>query len=371
MYYFDYSATTPLHTEVLDLINNLNKEVYGNPSSIYTIGKKARVIIENARLQVAESISAKPEQIIFTSGGTESNNQVLWSFVNKTNSHIISSVIEHPAITKVLKTMENFGVKHELVNVDKDGIILINELINKIKSNTRLISIMMANNEIGVIQPLKKIIDIAHDKNILVHTDAVQCLGKIKLDVSRLKVDFLSLSAHKFYGPKGIGAIYIKDPDNIDPFIIGGGQEKGLRAGTEDVSSIAGMGLAAKLASHLIGKKIKLLEKFENKFKKGVLKFYSKAIFNGDQKNKLPGIVNISFPNHRSEILMTKLNRVDIAVSNGSACGAGIIKPSPVLSAIGVDEKTNLSALRFSFGITNTEEQIDFLLKQLKDIVKK
>ncbi len=351
-------------------MNHLNEEMYGNPSSIYSIGRKARNIIENARAQVAESISANPEQIIFTSGGTEANNQIIWSFANKKN-HIISSVIEHPAVTKVLESLELFGLEHELVTVNKYGIISIEELTDKIKDNTSLISIMMANNELGTIQPLNEIINIAHEKNILVHTDAVQCLGKIDLNVSNLKVDFLSLSAHKFYGPKGIGALYIKKPERMIPFICGGGQERGLRAGTENVSSIAGMGLASILAKDLIQEKIILLQRLENDFKNGLLKFYPDAIFNGTQKDKLPGVVNISFPGQQSDILMAKLNRKNIAVSNGSACESGITKPSLVLSAIGLDEKTNLSTLRFSFGITNTKNQIDFLLKQLKSILTK
>ena len=369
MYYFDHSATTPLLPEVIELMNHINKDVYGNPSSTYSIGRKSRSIIENARKQIAKSISARPEQIIFTSGGTEANNHVFWSLMGNSQNHIISNVIEHPAVTKVLGFLNQFGLEHELVGVNKNGVVSIDDINEAIIPETSLVSLMLANNEIGTLQPVQEIVELAKERGILVHTDAVQCLGKIKLDVSTLRVDYLSLSAHKFYGPKGVGILYVREPEKLSPMIIGGGQERNLRAGTENASSIAGMGLAAEIAANSLDKKAELLIELEEQFKSGLNKFFKNAIYNGNQSKKLPGLLNISFPRNRSDIIMTKLDRANIAVSNGSACGSGDIKPSPILSAIGLDDSMNLSTIRFSFGLSNTPQQINYLLNELESIL--
>jgi len=366
MYYFDHSATTPLLPEVSELINDINREIYGNPSSVYSSGRKSRSIIENARNQVANSISANPEQIIFTSGGTESNNHVLWSLLNNNHSHVVSNKIEHPAILKVLHFLSQYGLKYDLVGVMSDGIVSIEEIEKAILPDTSLISLMLANNEIGTIQPIKDVVEIAKKYNVLVHTDAVQCLGKMEVNVLDLGVDFLSLSAHKFYGPKGVGILYAKDPKKLSSLIIGGGQERGLRAGTESISAIAGMGLAAEHCVESLSEKRELLIKLEKKLKSGINKFHKKAIYNGNQSKKLPGLINISFPKNQSNIIMAKLDRDGIAISNGPACGSGDVKPSPVLSEIGLDNQTNLSSLRFSFGSTNTGEEVDYLLNKLE-----
>ena len=371
MYYFDHSATTPIKSEVLDLITKINKSTYGNASSIYTLGRKAKTIIENARYEVAHSISAKPEQIIFTSGGTEANNQVLWSFLKKSNSHIISNPIEHPAINEVLKYLSTIGLSYSLANVKSDGIISIDSIIKNLKPKTALICLMMANNEIGTIQPLKEIIEIAKERKIMIHTDAVQCIGKTELNVSTLGIDFLSLSAHKFYGPKGIGALYVREPKKINSLILGGGQEKGLRSGTENVALIAGMGLACKMAYNSLAEHKKLLKSLETYFKTQLKTIIPNAVFNGNQLNKIPGLVNVSFIGNKSDLILAKLDRENIAVSNGSACGSGNIKTSPVLTALGLNDEVNLSSIRFSFGASNTKDQIDFLLKQLKLILNK
>lgn len=369
MYYFDHSATTPLLPEVTKLMNTLNENIYGNPSSIYSAGRKSRSIIEEARNQIAQSISSKPEQIIFTSGGTEANNQVLWSITNESKKHIIANRIEHPAVTRVLEYLRHFGINYELVEVKKDGIVCVDKIISAIKPNTSLISLMLANNELGTIQPLKEVVEYASKNNIMVHTDAVQCLGKMNVDVTSLGIDFLSLSAHKFYGPKGIGALYVKNPKKIYSLIIGGSQEKDLRAGTENISAIAGMGLAAELSTTSLSQKIKSLQSLEKQFKDGLKNFFNKAVFNGNQLKKLPGIINVSFPNFQSNKMMIRLDRKNIAVSNGSACGSGNIKPSKVLSAIGLDESINLSTLRISFGNSNNKEQVKYLLNSLKSIL--
>tara|TARA_B100001250_G_C19784672_1_gene783564 strand:- start:848 stop:1960 length:1113 start_codon:yes stop_codon:yes gene_type:complete len=369
MYYFDHSATTPIHPDVLDLMHEIGKKTYGNPSSVHKKGRKARSIIEKSRRQIADAIGSEPNKIIFTSGGTESNNQVLWSRLGQKRNHIISNLIEHPAIINVLKFLKNYNINYSLCPVDSKGEISLNNLKKEIKVNTGLISVMLANNEIGTIQPIKKIMNIAIKNNILVHSDAVHCLGKMKLNVTKMGIDFLSLSAHKFYGPKGIGILYIKDKNTISPYLIGGGQESGLRGGTENTASIAGMGLAAKIAVENINQNIKKLNFYESKFISGLKLIYPKAIINGNKQNKLPGLVSASFPGFKSNLLMTKLDRQGIYVANGAACGSGDVKPSTVLNAISLKPEINISTLRFSFGSVNSENQIKYLLQTLNTIL--
>ena len=369
MYFFDNSATTPINEKVLNLIIKTQKDIYGNASSIHQLGRKSKSTIEKAREQVANAIGANPDQIIFTSGGTESNNQVLWSRLGKKKNHIISNTIEHPAILKVLEKLSSFGIKHNLVSVDEKGTVSIDEINAAISTYTGLISIMLGNNEVGTIQPIKKISQLCIEKEVLIHTDAVQCLGKIPIDVKDLGVDFLSLSAHKFYGPKGIGVLYIKNKNLVSPFLIGGHQESGLRAGTEDIASIAGLGLAAELVTSKIDDYMTKLNNLENKFKTGLISFFPQAIFNGNPDNKLPGLISVSFPGFRSDMLMAKLDRAAIAVSSGSACGSGDIKPSTILAEMGINNETNISTLRFSFGSTNSSKEINVLLNTLQLIL--
>ena len=369
--YFDHSATTPVHPNVRNLINVTQKEVYGNPSSTYSPGKKARLMLEKSREQIAKSINTIPSKIIFNSGGTEANNHVFWSMLGNNKNHIISNESEHPAVIKVLQTLKNFGLEYCLVKVDKNGFINLSELESKIKKNTSLISIMLANNEIGTIQPVKQVVEIAKKHNILVHTDAVQCLGKMSVDVQKLGVDFLSLSAHKFYGPKGVGALYAKNPKVLKPLIIGGSQEGSLRAGTENIPYIAAMGLASELATKSLKKNIAYLKSLEFLFKQKLKTQFENLTFNGSQSKKLPGVISVSFPGFSSNILVIKLDREKIYVSNGSACGSGIVKPSHVLKAIGLDDLTNLSTLRFSFGLSNNFKEIETLIHVLKNKILK
>ena len=369
MYYFDHSATTPIHNDVLYLMNEIQRDIYGNPSSVHQLGRKARSTIETARKQVAKSIGAETNQIIFTSGGTESNNHVLWSRLGKKNSHVITNQIEHPAVLKVLKHLSTSGLEHDLISVDDKGYVSLDEIELTISEKTGLISIMLANNEVGTIQPIQKIVGIANQQEVLVHTDAVQCLGKMPLNVVELGIDFLSLSAHKFYGPKGIGILFVKDHSLLSSFIIGAGQENNLRAGTENIASIAGMGLAAELATSALESHIQHLTKLETQFKIGLNSFFKDAIFNGDSENKLPGLLSISFPGFRSDILMAKLDRANMAVSSGSACGSGNVKPSTILSAMGIDDETNISTIRISFGSSNTSLEVDLLLAELKSVL--
>ncbi len=365
--YFDHSATTPVHPDVQDLINITQEKIYGNPSSIYSPGRNARLLLEKSREQVAKSLNTIPAKIIFNSGGTEANNHVLWSMLENNKSHIISNEIEHPAVTKVLQKLKIFGLEHSLIKVNRNGFINLNELESKIKKNTVLISIMLANNEIGTIQPVEQVVKIAKKRGILVHTDAVQCLGKMSVDVQKLGVDFLSLSAHKFYGPKGVGALYAKNPKILKPLIIGGSQEGSLRAGTENIPYIAAMGLASEIATRSLKKNILHIKSLEKQFKQKLQSNFRNIIFNGSQSQKLPGLVSVSFPGFSSDILIIKLDRENIYVSNGSACGSGIVKPSRVLEAIGLDESMNLSTLRFSFGLSNNLEEIETLIHTLKN----
>ena len=369
--YFDHSATTPVHPDIQNLINITQAEIYGNPSSNHSLGRKARSLLEKSREQIAKSINTVPSKIIFNSGGTEANSHVIWSMLGKQKNHVISNEIEHPAVTKVLQKLKIFGLEHCLITVDKNGIINFCELESKIKKNTGLISIMLANNEIGTIQPVEQVVKIAKKYGILVHTDAVQCMGKMSIDVQKLDVDFLSLSAHKFYGPKGIGVLYAKNPKILKPLIIGGGQESSLRAGTENIAYIAAMGLASELATKSLKKNIAHLNSLETQFKQRLKNSFKNIIFNGSQSQKLPGLISVSFPGFSSEILIIKLDREEIYVSSGSACGSGIVKPSHVLSAIGLDESTNLSTLRFSFGLTNNLEEIKILIHILKNKIFK
>ena len=369
--YFDHSATTPVHPDVQNLINIIQKKVFGNPSSIYSLGKEARLLLEKSRAQIAKSINTIPSKIIFNSGGTEANNHVLWSMLGNNKNHIISNEIEHPAVIKVLQRLKSFGLEHCLIKVNKSGFINLSELESKIKKNTGLISIMLANNEIGTIQPVEQVVKIAKKHGILVHTDAVQCVGKMNIDVQKLGVDFLSLSAHKFYGPKGVGALYAKNPKILKPIIIGGSQEDSLRSGTENIAYIAAMGLAFEIATKSLKKNISHIKSLEKQFKQKLQSNLQNIIFNGSQSHKLPGLISISFLGFSSDILVIKLDREKIYVSNGSACGSGIVKPSHVLKAIGLDDSTNLSTLRFSFGISNNFEEIESLVHILKNKILK
>ena len=367
MIYFDHSATTPIRPEVLEQMNIVNRDYFANPSSIYKTGRKSRNLIEKARLQIATAIGAKSDQIYFSSGGTEANNQVLWTIANQKNKHVIISSVEHPAISKVLEKIKPYGVETSTLPVDGKGIVLTNELMNLIRPNTGLISIMLANNEIGSIQPIKEIIKKICNYNIPLHTDAVQALGKIEIDVNELGIDYLSLSAHKFYGPKGVGALFVNKNNNIKPFIIGGDQENGLRGGTENIAGIVGMGLAAELAIKDQNTCVTKLKKLEKHFLNNLKEHIPSAKHN--KTNNLPGLISISFPGNKSNILMAKLDRASIAVSNGSACNTGNIKPSKVLKAIGLDDNINLSTLRISFGKDNTIDEVDFLIKTLIEIL--
>ena len=366
MIYFDHSATTPIHPDVLKQINIINRDFFANPSSIYKTGRKSKLLVENARNQVANAIGADSDQIYFSSGGTEANNQVLWQIIKQEKKHVIISNIEHPAISKVLKKIKTHGIEVSTISVNDQGIVNSDKLLDLIRDDTALVSVMMANNEIGAIQPIKELKQKIKKFQIPFHTDAVQALGKIKINVKELDVDYLSLSAHKFYGPKGVGALYVKSRENLDSLIIGGNQENGFRGGTENISGIVGMGLAAELVTKNQDKWVKSLLKLEKYFLKKIQTQIPDAKHN--KTNNLPGLISISFPGKKSDILMAKLDRANIAVSNGSACSTGNVKPSKVLKAIGLSDDINLATLRISFGKDNTMKEVDYLIKTLREI---
>ena len=365
MLYFDHSATTPIDPSVLSLMNGLNQKMYGNPSSVYDLGRNAKNTIEIARRQFAESINCEPKEIIFTGGGSEANNIVLWNMLHQKRNHVITSSIEHPAILLVLKELEKLGVTHTIIPVDNNGNVNPEDIKNNITPDTGLITIMMANNEVGTIEPIEDIAIIAKDHDILFHSDAIQVLGKLPVDVKKLNVDMMSFSAHKFYGPKGVGALFLKNGVNIKPMIIGGSQEKKMRAGTENVSGIAGLGLAAEIARKSTNEVCPHLEKLENHFRNRILEINHDIIFNGNLKNNLPGLINLTIPNISSDLLLIHLDKQGIAISNGSACSSGTISPSPILKAMGVSDKNNLESIRISAGKHNTIDEVDKLVDSI------
>ena len=371
--YFDNAATTPIKTEVLnEMIPYLTKE-YGNASSLYTIGRNAKRAIENARKQVAELINCKPNEIFFTGSGSESDNTAIkgYAYANKEKgNHIITSKIEHPAVIETCKNLEKHGYEVSYIDVDEEGILKLDELEKNIKNTTILISIMFANNEIGTIQPIEEISKIAHSRNITFHTDAVQALGNTLIDVERQKIDMLSLSGHKINAPKGIGALYIKDGIEVEKFINGGHQEKNKRAGTENVAGIVGLGKACQIANRNIEKHIKYLKKLRDYYIDRLKKeFLEKIRINGSMEKRLPGNANISFKNEDSSKIIYKLDEKGICVSSGSACSSGNTEPSHVLKAIAVPEEYINCAIRTTFGDNNTFEQIDYLIRCLKNII--
>lgn len=366
--YLDHSATTYIKKEVLqEMMPYLTKE-FGNPSSIYPLGKRGKIAIENSREKVAKALNCKDEEIFFTSCGTEANNFVLKgiSFANKAKgNHIITSSIEHPSVINSCKYLEKHGFRVTYLPVDQYGTVSINHLKQAITDKTILISVMTANNEIGTIQPIKQIGKIAYEKGIYFHTDAVQAIGNVPIDTNKYHIDMLSLSAHKFYGPKGIGAIYIRDNLQIEPFMHGGKQENYKRAGTENVASIVGLGRAIEIANNNINEKNKKVSLLRNIFMRRVLNEIDDVKLNGHATNRLSGNVNLSFKHINGSKLAFILGINGVAVSTGSACSCKSNKPSYVLTSIGLSPDDVKSSLRFTFGEENTEDDIDYVMKVL------
>lgn len=370
--YLDNSATTPIKSEVLQEMMPYLTTEYGNASSLYSVGRSAKRAIEKARNRVAELLNCNHNEIYFTGGGSESDNIALkgFAYANKEKgNHIITSKIEHPAILETCKTLERQGFEVSYINVNEDGIIDVEELRKSIKSNTILISVMTANNEVGTIQPIEEIAKIAHDNNIVFHTDAVQAIGNVQIDVEKMRIDMLSLSSHKINGPKGVGALYIKNGIEVEKFINGGHQEKDRRAGTENIAGIVGLGKATEIARKNMEKHIRNLSKVRDYYIKKVQKEIPNIRINGSMENRLPGNANISFKGVNASELIFKLDERGICVSSGSACSSGNTNPSHVLTAMNVPEVYLNSAIRTTFGDNNTFEQVDYVVKILKQII--
>lgn len=371
--YFDNSATTKIKTEVLNAMMPYLTTEYGNASSLYSIGRRAKKAIESARISVAKLINCEPHEIYFTGSGSESDNTALKGYAyanNKKGNHIITSKIEHPAILETCETLEKQGFNVSYINVDEKGLIKIEELKAAIKPSTILISIMAANNEIGTIQPIYEIAKIAHKRNIAFHTDAVQAIGNMPIDVKKMKIDMLSISGHKINAPKGIGALYIGGGINVEKFVNGGHQERNQRAGTENVAGIVGLGKACELANRNMNTHIRNLTKIRDYYFNKLQNEMPKKIWiNGSIENRLPGNANVSFEGISASELIFKLDEKGICVSSGSACSSGNIKPSHVLTAINVPEKYLNSAIRTTFCDSNTFEEVDYLVKSIKNII--
>ena len=372
--YFDHAATTKMSKEVLDAMMPYLTDYYGNASSVYSIGRKSREAVEAAREKVAAAIGAKAKEIYFTAGGSESDNTIIKGVAkakkNKGN-HIITSKIEHPAVLETCKQLEKEGFEVTYLDVDSRGVVDLEQLKDSIKPETILISVMFANNEIGTIQPIKEIGAIAKENHVLFHTDAVQAVGNTPIDVKEMNIDFLSMSAHKFYGPKGVGAMYIRTGVVIDKLIAGGHQERSKRAGTENVPGIVGMGKAIEIACSSIEKNAAYLSGLRNYFMDEVGKRIPHIRKNSNTDCCLPGTANISFKYIEGESLLFMLDAKGICASSGSACTSGSLDPSHVLLAIGVPVEVAHGSLRISIGLENTKEDIDYLLDCLSEIVER
>lgn len=369
--YFDNSATTKLDTSVLEAMLPYLQENYANPSAIYSVGKVAKEAITIARMKIAEAINANVNEIYFTSCGSESDNLAIKgiAFANrKMGNHIITSSIEHPAVLNTCKTLEEFGFRVTYVKPNKLGIIEPESIKKSITSKTILISIMFANNEIGTIQNIKEIARIAKENKIYFHTDAVQAMGNVDINVKELGISALSMSAHKFYGPKGVGVLYVKEGVNFRRIQDGGHQEKGKRAGTENVAGIVGTGKALELATQNLEMNNRKVKTLRDYFLDNIMRKFPNVRINGDLNSRLSGNANICFIGRDGRKILEELDKREICASAGSACSAGLIQPSPVLLAMGLPKNLASSSLRFSFGKNNTLEEIDFLIRVLEEL---
>lgn len=370
--YFDHAATTMVKEEVLKEMLPYFSLNYGNASSLYGIGRKSRRAVENARQQVARAIGAKANEIYFTSCGSESDNLAIKGIARKykdRGNHIITSKIEHPAVLNTCKALEKEGFEVTYLNVDEYGVISLQELEASIENKTILISIMFANNEIGTIQPIEQIGAIAKKHNVYFHTDAVQAIGNVRIDADKLGIDLLSMSGHKFYAPKGVGALYVRDGVEFEKIQDGGHQEKNKRAGTENVPGIVGLGKAIELAYNNFDEYNEKLTKLRNYYIEKIEKKFPNAKLNGHRTNRLPGNCNFSFPNMDSDELLFKLDAKGIYASSGSACSTGQANPSHVLLAIGLEPEFANGSLRVTFGDENTKEDVDYLIDCLIEII--
>lgn len=371
--YVDNAATTKMSDTAIKAMTDCMENIYGNPSSLHSIGQKAAEELLRARMDVAESIGADFKEIYFTSGGSESDNQAILSAARfgalKGKKHIISTKIEHHAVLHTLDKLQKEGFEITLLDVESNGIINIEDLKNAIRPDTALVTVMYANNEIGTLQPIEEIGRICNEKGILFHTDAVQAVGHIPIDVKKQNIDMLSLSAHKFHGPKGIGVLYANKKIPLTNIIEGGAQERGKRAGTENLPAIVGMTAALKETINNIEENGKKVCALRDKLIEGLLEI-PHSILNGDREKRLPGNVNFCFEGIEGEALLLLLDNKGIAASSGSACTSGSLDPSHVLLAIGRPHEVAHGSLRITIGEQNTEEEIDYMIKEIPQIVE-
>lgn len=372
--YMDYAATTYIKKEVIEAMMPYLTEYYANPSSVYNMSNNLKIVIDKAKEEIADFIGSNPEEVFFTSGGTEGDN---WSikgiaYANeKKGKHIITSSIEYPAVLNSCKYLKEKGFEITFLPVDSYGKVDLEKLEKSIRNDTILVSIMAANNEIGTIQDIKSIGEICKRHKVLFHTDAVQALGQIPINVEEMGIDLMTITAHKIYGPKGIGALYIKKGTKIENILHGGSQERGKRPGTENTLAIVGFKKAVSLLKENGLEESKRIEKLRDKFIKGLLQIENTKINGAMGKERLKGNVNVSFKNIDGELLLMLLDREGIYASAGSACSAGSIDASHVLVALGSEDEFLKGTIRFTLGARNTEEEVDFVLEKLNQLIKK
>ena len=373
--YFDYNATTPMAPEVVETFARVSRDVFGNPSSIHHFGQQAKATVDDARSAVASLLNADSSEIVFVSGGTEADNFAIRGAAEALEPagrrHLIATGIEHEAVLNTLRALTRRGWRTTLIPVDTTGIVSPDRLREAIDTDTALVSVMHANNEIGTIQPIAAFAAIAHERGALMHTDAVQTAGKIPVDVRALGVDLLSLSAHKFNGPKGVGALWIKRGTRMQPTATGGKHERNRRAGTENVAAIAGLGVAARLSVAKMSAEAARVSALRDRLEAGILRTVSGTQVNGAQDQRVPNTTNISFDRVEAESLLIALDLEGIAVSTGSACSSGTLEPSHVLKAMGLPAHRTQNSLRFSLGMFSTQAEVDRVVEVLPKLVDK
>jgi len=373
--YLDHNATTPLFPEVIDRMTGALREEFGNPSSVHHFGQQAKAAIDEARTDVATLLGADPSEVLFTSGGTESDNIAIRGAAEALEAtgrrHLIASSIEHEAVLNTLKAMAKRGWRTTLLPVDQTGIAAPDALRAALADDTALVSVMHANNEIGTIQPIAELARMAHDRGALFHTDAVQSAAKLPISVRSLGVDMLSISAHKFYGPKGVGALWIRRGLRVLPLLTGGRQERSRRAGTENVAGIVGMGVAARLARGKMADECTRLSALRDRLEAEILAAVPGTAVNGAREPRVPNTTNVSFDRVEAESLLIALDLEGIAVSTGSACSSGTLEPSHVLKAMGFNAHRAQNSIRFSLGASSTDAEIDRVIAVLPKMVEK
>jgi len=371
--YMDNNATTRVAPEVVEAMLPYFGELYGNPSSMHSFGGQVGRRIESARARLAELLGADPGEIIFTSCGTESDSTAIWAAfrTRPEKKHIVTSRVEHPAVKNLCEYLQKNGYRVTFVPVDRKGNLDLDYLYDHLTDNTAIVSLMWANNESGVIFPIEEIVEKVKERDIVFHTDAVQAVGKLPLDMRSTPVDMLALSGHKLHAPKGIGALYVRKGTKFSPFLIGGHQERGRRGGTENVASMIGLGRAAELAGAFIDDENTRVKRLRDKLEKGLLERVSNAMINGDPENRLPNTTSIAFEFVEGESILLMMNELGICASSGSACTSGSLEPSHVLRAMGVPFTAAHGSIRFSLSVYNTEDEVDYVIEKLPPVIER